>query len=126
MSEPALIPPTADAVARFDRPEVIAATDPALLERGCVNVIGLKPLRDRAGAGWPKLRSGIHSRLEAILKRHLGPADFFVPLNDEAYLVTMPAANSDQAKAACLRVASDLYNEYLGPSDLETITLYRV
>lgn len=110
---------------QFERPDIKAAASPALLERGCVNVIGLEALREKAGTRWPKIRDGIYARLETILRQRLGPADFFVPLDDIAYLVTMPAADADDAKVACLRVAFDLYTEYMGKCDLGFLNIYR-
>ncbi|HEX3486930.1 MAG TPA: hypothetical protein VHT51_17890 [Micropepsaceae bacterium] len=107
------------------RPDIRAAASPALLQRGCVNVIGLDALRATAGTRWPRIRDWVHARLEAILRQSLGPADFFVPLDDVAYLVTMPASDPDDAKVACLRVAFELYSEYLGKSDFGSISIYR-
>jgi hypothetical protein len=111
---------------RFERPDIKAAASPALLQRGCVNVIGLEALRDKAGVRWPKIRDGVYARLEALLRQRLGPADFFVPLDEVSYLVTMPATEANDTKVACLRVAYDLYTEYLGVPDLGYINIYRV
>lgn len=102
-----------------------AAASPALLARGVVNVIGLEPLRDKAGPRWPRIRDGIHARLDAILRQKLGPSDFFAPLDDTSFLVTMPAADHDDAQVVCLRIGHELYSEYLGDCDFGTISLSR-
>jgi len=112
-------------VLQFDRPDLKAAASPALLERGCVHVIGLEALRDKAGPLWEKIRAGIHSRLEAILRQRLGPSDFFVPVEDVFYLVTMPATNTEDAQVACLGAAYELYTGYFGECDLAMVNLYR-
>jgi hypothetical protein len=112
-------------VLRFDRPEIKAAATPQLLRRGVVHVIGLEPLRDQAGSGWDTLQTNVHARLETMLRRSLGPSDFFAGLNDVAYLVTMPAADARDAETACLRLTYDLYASYLGHCDLHGLKLYR-
>ena len=110
---------------QFNRPDLKAAASPALLARGCVLVIGLEALREKAGPLWEKIRAGIHSRLEAILRQRLGPADFFVSVDEIFYLVTMPAANAEDAQVACLGAAHELYTSYFGQCDLGTVHLYR-
>jgi hypothetical protein len=110
---------------RFDRPEIKAAATPALLARGSVHVIGLEPLREQAGARWDKIQTGVHGRLEAMLRQQLGPSDFFAPLNDVAYLVTMPSADREDAEVSCLRIAFDLYTSYLGQCDVGGLQVYR-
>jgi hypothetical protein len=112
-------------VLQFDRPDLKAAASPALLARGCVHVIGLEALRHKAGSLWEKIRAGIHSRLEAILRQRLGPSDFFVPIEDIFYLVTMPSANAEDARIACLGAAFELYTGYFGQCDLAMVNLYR-
>jgi hypothetical protein len=112
-------------VLQFDRPDLKAAAPPALLERGCVHVIGLEALRDKAGPLWEKIRAGIYSRLETILRQRLGPADLFVAIDEVFYLVTMPAANAEDAQVACLGAAHELYTSYFGECDLGLVHLYR-
>jgi len=109
----------------FDRPEIKAAATPALLQRGCVHVIGLEPIREQAGARWEKIRDGVYLRLEAILRQKLSPADFFAPLNDTAYLVTMPTTDAETAEVGCLRIAHELYTSYLGRFDLGKLSISR-
>jgi hypothetical protein len=41
------------------------------------------------------------------------------------YLVTMPAANAEDAQIACLGAAHELYTSYFGQCDLATVHLYR-
>jgi hypothetical protein len=112
-------------VLQFDRPDLKATASPELLARGCVHVIGLEALRDKAGPLWEKIRAGIHSRLDAILRQRLGPADFFVVVDDVFYLVTMPTASTEDAQVACLGAAYELYTSYFGQCDLAMVNLYR-
>jgi hypothetical protein len=110
---------------QFEIPGIKAASSPALMDRGCVHVIGLEPLRDRAGPRWEKMRVSVCARLEMILRQRLGPSDFFLPLDDVAYLVTMPGTEPEDAQITCLRVTYDLYVSYLGECSLDSICLYR-
>jgi hypothetical protein len=101
--------------------EIKSAVPPALLDRGCVNVIGFEAIKSRAGARWPKLRDSVVARLEALLRHTLRPTDFFAPLNDTAYLVTMPAADPQDVNVVCLRIAYDLHKNLIGHCDLGDI-----
>jgi EAL domain-containing protein (putative c-di-GMP-specific phosphodiesterase class I) len=107
------------------RPDIKAAATPSLLDRGCVHVIDFELIRDKAGGRWDKIKEGVHSRLDAILRQRLSPVDFFAPLNDTSYLVTIPASESDDAEVSCLGAAFDLYKNYLGQFDLGNLSLYR-
>ena len=110
---------------QFDRPDIKAAAPPAVLARGCVQVIGLEALRTKAGPLWEKIRAGIYSRLETILRQRLGPADLFMAVDEVFYLVTMPAANAEDAQVACLGAAHELYTSYFGQCNLGMVHLYR-
>ena len=99
--------------------DLVFAASPALLERGCVNVIGLDEIRAKAGSHWEKLREPIWARLETLLRERLGPNDYYGRLNDVSFLVTMPAATAEEAQAACLRIAHQLRTALLGTCELE-------
>lgn len=115
-----------DVLFQIDRPELKAAATPALLARGCVNAIGLDGIKAEAGARWDKTRENVTARLEAILRQKLGPNDFFAPLSETSYLITMPSADAEDAQITCLRVAHELYSESLGQFDLGTIPISQV
>ena len=108
------------------RPEIRTAAAPAFLQRGCVNVIGLDAIRKEAGLRWERMRETIYARAESILRQTLGPADFFLRLNDTAYIITMPASEADEARLCCLRVAHELHTSLLGPCELGQLHLARV
>lgn len=108
------------------RPEIRTATAPAFLKRGCVNVIGLDEIRREAGPRWERMRETIYARIEAILRQTLGPADFFIRLNDTAYIVTMPASEAEESQLCCLRVAHELHASLLGSCAIKQLHLSRV
>jgi len=108
------------------RPEIRTATAPAFLKRGCVNVIGLDEIQREAGPRWERMRETIYARTEAILRQTLGPADFFIRLNDTAYIVTMPASEAEDSRLCCVRVAHELHTSLLGPCAVEQLHISRV
>jgi hypothetical protein len=107
-----------------ERLEIKAATSPALLARGCVNIIGLDRFKENAGPRWEKLRETIYARTEAVLSHKLGASDFFVRLHETAYLVTTPASAADDARISCLRVAFELHSSLLGSCTVQDIQIF--
>lgn len=98
--------------------EIRSAVSPALLDRGCVNVIGFDAIALRAGSRWARLRDSVVARIESLLRHALRPTDFFAPLSDTSYLVTMPATDPQDVNVVCLRIAYDLHRNLLGHCDL--------
>lgn len=98
---------------------------PALLERGCVQVIGLEGIKAEIGDRWEKLKESIWAHLETLLRQKLGATDFYVQLNETAFLVTMPSASTDEAQIFCLRVAHELHNSLLGCCDTARLEIAR-
>src|SRR6185312_15847786 len=103
---------------RILKPELRIAASPALIERGSVIVIGLEAIRDEAGQRWERMRNAIHSHLEGLLRQKLGPCDYYAPIDDLSFLVSLPAASSDEAQILCLRVAHELHQCLLGQCDV--------
>jgi hypothetical protein len=103
--------------------EIKALASPALLERGCVNVIGLEAIKENAGARWPRICSTVYGRLEALLRQRLGPSDFFARIDDATYLVTMPSSEPEDVNIVCMRVAYELCSNLLGQFDLNQIRI---
>lgn len=103
-----------------------AAASPALLAKGCVNVVGFGALKEYAKDRWPRICEGIYARLETLLRNKLGPNDLFVRIGEIAYLVTMPTTDPEDVNAICLRVAFDLHASYLGQCSLDQIQVSTV
>lgn len=107
------------------KPDWMFAVSPALLDRGCVNIIGLEQIKLAAGVRWEKARSSICAHLESMLRRTLGPSDFFAEVGDTAFLVSTPAASREESQVCCLRVAHDLHTQQLGRCDMGDIRIAR-
>ena len=107
------------------KPELKVAASAALLQRGCVNVIGLEEIKFEAGPRWEKMRSSIYAHLETLLRQKLGPTDFFVQLDDTSFLVSMPGAAAEESQVFCLRVAHELHTNLLGHCDIGLLRIAR-
>ncbi|HTT99066.1 MAG TPA: hypothetical protein VMF58_13530 [Rhizomicrobium sp.] len=110
---------------RIIKPDLKFVATPALLERGCVVVIGLEAIRDEAGARWDKMRNSIYLNLEALLRQKLSGTDYFSQLDDMSFLVSMPAASSDEAQILCVNVSHNLHKNLLGHCDLTNLRISR-
>jgi hypothetical protein len=108
------------------RPILQIAASPALIERGCVQVIGLEEIRAEIGERWEKRKETVWAHLESLLGQKLGPTDFYVQLDDTSFLVSMPTAQEDEAQTFCLRVAHDLHDSLLGRCDTGKLRIARV
>lgn len=102
------------------------AASPALIGRGCVQVIGLEEIRAEIGERWEKRRETVWAHLEALLSQKLGPTDFYIRLDDTSVLVSMPTAQREEAQIFCLRVAHDLHGSLLGRCDTKKLRIARV
>ena len=107
------------------KPELRIAAAPALLQRGCVNVIGLEEIRFEAGPRWEKIRPSIYAHLEALLRQKLSPTDFYIQLDDTSFLITMPAAGPDESQIFCLRIAHELHTSLLGRCEISQLRIAR-
>ncbi len=102
------------------------AASPALIERGCVQVIGLEEIRDEIGERWEKRKETVWAHLEGLLSQKLGSTDFYVQIDDTSFLVSMPTAQEQEVQIFCLRVAHDLHGSLLGRCDTEKLRIARV
>lgn len=107
------------------KPEVRFAAPAELLERGCVNAIGLDEIRSKAGLRWEKMRPSIWTRMEGLLHQKLGPVDFYARLDDTTFLVSTPSVSPSEAQILCLRIAQELHTSMLGFCDLSQVRISR-
>jgi hypothetical protein len=90
------------------------AASAALIQRGCVQVIGLSGLKSESGARWDKLKESIWAHMETLLRQKLSSTDYYTKIDDTAFLVSMTSASAEEAQIFCLRVAHELYSSLLG------------
>lgn len=94
--------------------ELNVAASAALQQRGCVYIIGLDGIRQQVGERWDRLKEMVWTRLDNLLRQKLTPTDFFVRVNELAFLVSLPSASCEEAEVFCLRVAHELHIGLLG------------
>jgi len=111
---------------RVVKPELKLALSKPLLERGCINVIGLEKIKAAAGSRWEKTRPSVCAQMEAILKRTLGSTDFFAEIDDTTFFVCTPAASIEESRVFCLRVAHELHTSQLGSCDPQGLRLAQI
>ncbi len=107
------------------KPELKVVASPALLERGCVNIIKLDEIKREAGPRWEKLRGSVSAHLETLLRQKLGSSDFFVQFDDTTFLVSMPSSAAEMSQIFCLRIAHELHTSMLGACALGQLRLAR-
>lgn len=100
-----------------DNPILRIAASPELLQRGCVNLIGLEEIQAEIGPRWEKLKATVWAHLETLLSQKLGATDFYTRISETSFLVSMPAVRHEEAQIFCLRVAHDLHTSLLGSCD---------
>jgi hypothetical protein len=106
--------------------DISAAVSPALIKRGCVNVVGLDAVRAQTGARWEKSRESIYTRLEALLGNKLGPTDFYFRLDEISYLVVLPGIEGPEARLYCMKISHDLHRSLLGKCTIADLSLSQV
>src|SRR5258708_18070914 len=99
-------------------PVVRIAASNELLQRGCVNLIGLEEIKNQVGPRWEKLRTSVFAKLENLLRHKLSSTDFYTQLDDLSFLVSMPSASPEESRIFCLRVAQELHVSLLGSCDI--------
>lgn len=91
-----------------------AIASPELVERGCVNLIMLDRIRERAGDAWPHVKNSIYTRAEALLGARLGPTDLYIRFGEASYLIAMPTCTAEEAQVCCVRISYDLHRSLFG------------
>jgi hypothetical protein len=90
---------------------------------GSTGIIGLNAIRRDTGERWETLREPVTQQLETLLRQHLGPEDFFVPVGDVSYLVVMPAAAPEDGLISCLHIAYELHNGMFGSCPVDRLNI---
>jgi len=90
---------------------------------GSTNLISLASIKRVAGERWDKMRESVCSRLEAMFRQRLGPADFFLPIDDTSYLVVMPTASPEEGQICCLRISYELNTSLLGACAVDNLEI---
>jgi hypothetical protein len=85
----------------------------------------LEEIKHKIGSLWDKKFQSIYVRLETLLRQKLGPADFYVQLDETSFLVSMPSTTEEESQVFCIRVAHELHTSLLGRCDVEQLKIAR-
>ena len=89
-------------------------SNPALLDAGLVNVIGLDAIRRKLGERWTIKRGQVWDHVERELERTLSPADIFLRMDDVSYSIAQPGSDRYAAQAVCFSILQDVLKFFLG------------
>jgi len=96
----------------------------SLAQPGAPNVlISLDAIRQEAGTRWQNLRNAAYAWLEALLRLRLAPTDFFLPVDEVSYLVSMPKSTEEDARVSCLRILFELHSSLIGPCSMSQLRI---
>jgi hypothetical protein len=106
-------------------PTMQVAASSALIQRGCVNVIGLEEIKDEVGERWEKVKVSVFAKLETLLRQKLPSTDYYTQIDDTSFLVSSPAASPEEAQIFCLRLAHELRVGLLGDCPIDKLRIFR-
>lgn len=92
---------------------------------GSANLLSLAAISDATGDSWEKMRETSSRHLEQLLHQQLGPADFFLPIDEVTYLIVMPGATPIDGQISCVRIAYDLHTNLLGSCSIDKLQIAR-
>ena len=107
-------------------PKLEIAASPELIERGCVYIISLAPIRAAMSERWQRQCGAVWGHLENLMRQRLGPTDFFCAVDEVAALICLPSCSAEEARICCLRIAHELNTILLGACDLSTLAIEQV
>lgn len=93
---------------------------------GCVHLLGLEEIRERAGRRWEMIEQRVHDVTERILQKNLSPADAWIRYDGETYLVVFASKDKGKAQITCGRIKTQLMELLLGHRDTHDVTVQTV
>lgn len=88
-----------------------------LVERGCVTVISVEAIQERAGDRWPRKRDDVWAYVARKLEEHLQHGDIRQRLNDTDFLIAMTQEEGVAAQAVSLKILEEVLVHFLGSAD---------
>lgn len=97
-----------------------------LLTSGCVNLIVLDAIQERAGPLWARKQELVWDFTEKKLRDKLAPHDLILRVDDTTFLVAVVTDYAAAAQAVCMRVLEEVLLHFIGRVDRADIRLRRV
>ena len=79
-----------------------------------VFVIDLQRCREKFGTKWEKVQDKVHTTVQAILDRRLGPHDLYLQRDDNSYLVVFGEGSARQAQLRCVILGEEVLKRLVG------------
>ncbi len=95
--------------------ESVAAS--GLVERGCVVMIGVEAIRDRAGERWDRKREDVWAYVTRKLAEHLPAQDLRHRVSDTDFLIAMTSATGAAAQAIAMNILEEVLTHFLGSAE---------
>ncbi|MDB5475507.1 MAG: hypothetical protein JWP49_1018 [Phenylobacterium sp.] len=95
--------------------ERLSGTD--LVERGCVTVISVEAIRERAGPRWERKRDDVWAYVERKFDEHLSFQDIRHRINETDFLVAMTTEEGIAAQAISLKILEDVLMFFVGAAE---------
>ncbi|MEQ7154377.1 hypothetical protein [Brevundimonas aurifodinae] len=109
-----------------DREALTALCGSPLLANGCVNLISLDAVRDRAGDLWPRKRELVWDFTDKRLRERLQAHDMVFRVDDTTYLIAVVADYAAAAQAVAMRTLEEILLHFIGRLDRAHIIIRRV
>lgn len=101
-------------------------SDPALLGRGVVSLIGLDAVIDALGDRWPARREQVYAHVDRTLGKYVEPGGYHIRVSETDYLVVRPDLSRFAAQAAGLTYLRELLQHFLGAAAPAVINIRQV
>lgn len=88
-----------------------------LVERGCVTLISVEAIRDRAGERWFRRRDDVWAYVNRKLTEHLTHQDIRQRVNETDFLIAMTQEEGVAAQAVSLKILEEVLLYFLGVAD---------
>lgn len=93
---------------------------------GSLHMLGLKELRAKIGDEWPRLRDAVHQTTESVLQRSLNPADSFLRIGEDVFLLGFNGGDPRPAEQRVAEIAESIRQKLLGETGDGLITVEAV
>lgn len=97
-----------------------------LLANGCVNLISLDAIRERAGDLWPRKRELVWDFTDKKLRERLRAQDMVFRVDETTYLIAVVADYAAAAQAVAMRSLEEILLHFIGHLDRAHIVIRRV
>ena len=96
---------------------------PGLLERGCVNVIGIEPVQEKLGARWTRMQDHVHERVQKYIARRLASSEYYARISDVQYIISMPGEDAQSAQLRSFRILEEILTTLVGRFAVEQVRI---